>query len=126
VNDEGEILIMCLYVDDFIFTCDMSINSFKETMEREFDMTNLGIMKYFLGTEIIQNEQGIFICQSKYTNHVLTRFKMKNVNPSPTLVALGLKLNKDDKSPSVDATLLKSLVGSCNISLLHALRKLIL
>jgi hypothetical protein len=49
VNDEGEILIVCLYVDDLIFTGNMSINSFKEAMEREFDMTDLGLMKYFLG-----------------------------------------------------------------------------
>ena len=49
VNDEGEILIVCLYVDDLIFTGNMSINSFKEAMEGEFDMTDLGLMKYFLG-----------------------------------------------------------------------------
>jgi hypothetical protein len=112
VNDEGEILIVCLYVDDLIFTGNMSINSFKEAMEREFDMTDLGLMKYFLGIEVTQNEQGIFICQSKYANDVLKRFKMENVNPTPTPVALGLKLSKNDESPSVDANLFKRLVGS--------------
>jgi hypothetical protein len=112
VNDEGEILIVYLYLDDFIFTGNMSINSFKAAMEREFDMTDLGLMKYFLGIEVSQNEQGIFICQSKYANDVLKRFKMANVNLAPTPIALGLKLSKDDKCSSVDATLFKRLVGS--------------
>jgi hypothetical protein len=42
---------------------------------------------------------------------VLKIFKMANVNPVPTPVALGLKVSKNDKSPSLDATLFKRLVG---------------
>jgi hypothetical protein len=112
MNDEGEILIVCLYVEDLIFTANMQTNTFKVAMKKEFDMTDLGLMRYFLGMEVSQNDQGIFICQSKYANDLLKRFKMTNVNSAPTLVALGLKLSKDDQGPSVDATLFKRLVGS--------------
>ena len=52
VNKHGEILIICLYVDDLIFTGNLSIDEFKTTMKNEFDMTNLGLMKYFLGIEV--------------------------------------------------------------------------
>ena len=39
-------LILCLYVDDLIFTEDFGIEEFKVVMESEFEMTNLGLMKF--------------------------------------------------------------------------------
>lgn len=58
---------MCLYVDDLIYTGnDMSmIEKFKQSMMSEFDMSNLGIMHYFLGIEVIQSAAGIFISRKK-------------------------------------------------------------
>jgi hypothetical protein len=44
-------LIVFLYVDDLIFTCDFSIEEFKSVMKDEFEMTDLGLMRYFLGIE---------------------------------------------------------------------------
>ena len=60
INEQGQILIVCLYVDDLNFTSNLSIDMFKTTMKREFEMTNLGLMKYFLGIEVTQNDKGIF------------------------------------------------------------------
>ena len=59
-------MIFLLYVDDLIFTGNLSIDMFKSTMKKEFEMTDLGLMKYFLGIEVTQNEKGIFICQNKW------------------------------------------------------------
>ena len=50
-----------LYVDDLIFTGDYGITDFKTVMESEFEMTDLGLMKFFLGIEVQQSESGIFI-----------------------------------------------------------------
>ena len=61
-NKEGQILIVCLYVDDLIFTRNLSIDMFKSEMMKEFEMTDLGLMRYFLGIEVIQCDKGIFIC----------------------------------------------------------------
>ena len=75
-EDGGKILIMSLYIDDLIFTGnnkDMFVR-FKQSMKKEFAMTDLGKMKYFLGVEVIQNEEGIFISQKKYEIDVLERF----------------------------------------------------
>ena len=47
-------LILCLYVDDLIFTGDFGITDFKAVMESEFEMTDLGLMKFFLGIEVQQ------------------------------------------------------------------------
>ncbi|KAL4573493.1 hypothetical protein LXL04_020301 [Taraxacum kok-saghyz] len=53
-GQEGKMLIVCVYVDDLVFTrnCEELINSFKEEMKTEFEMTNLGMLHYFLGIEV--------------------------------------------------------------------------
>ena len=61
VNEQGNMLILYLYVDDLIFTSDFGIKEFKKHMESEFEMTDLGLMKFFLGIEVHQYESGIFI-----------------------------------------------------------------
>ena len=79
-----------LYVDDLIFIGDYGIAYFKTVMESEFEMTDLGLMKFFLGIEFQQSESGIFISQSKYASEVLKRCNMSNCNSSPIPVIKGL------------------------------------
>jgi len=52
VNEHGRILIVYLYVDNMIFTGDFKIEEFKEAMMKEFEMTDLGLTKYFLRIEV--------------------------------------------------------------------------
>ena len=63
MNKNVDILLMCLYVDDLIFTRNNPsiFKEFKETMTREFEMTNIGYMAYFLGIEVKQVDDRIFI-----------------------------------------------------------------
>jgi hypothetical protein len=79
-------LIVCLYVDDLIFTGndEAMFSDFKNAMMAEFDMTDLGKMKYFLGIEVVQTATGLFIGQKKYAEEVLERFHMENCNPVGT------------------------------------------
>ena len=49
VDEQGNMLIVCLYVDDLIFTSDYGIADFKTIMESEFEITNLGLMNFFSG-----------------------------------------------------------------------------
>lgn len=62
-NSSGGMLLVCLYVDDLIFTGNnySMIQEFKQSMENEFEMTDLGLMRYFLGIEVQQSEEGVFI-----------------------------------------------------------------
>ncbi|KAJ8638257.1 hypothetical protein MRB53_012524 [Persea americana] len=64
----GKILIVCLYVDDLIYTGnDKSMfDVFKQSMMTEIDMTDLGLMRYFLGIEVVQGAAGNFLYQKKY------------------------------------------------------------
>ena len=61
VNEQGNMLIVCLYVDDLIFTSDFGIKDLRTIMESKFEMTDLGLMNFFLGIEVQQSESGIFI-----------------------------------------------------------------
>ena len=75
---DGNVLIVVLYVDDLIFTRNDKalIDGFKEAMKSEFEMIDLGLLKYFLGIEVKQMHDGIFISQEKYERKILERCKM--------------------------------------------------
>ena len=68
VNDAGDSLIVSIYVDDMLVTWSKIelIQKFKDEMEKIIEMTDLGVMKYFLGMEVLQSSDVIFICQQKY------------------------------------------------------------
>ncbi|XP_062013804.1 secreted RxLR effector protein 161-like [Rosa rugosa] len=74
-------------------------------------MTDLGKMRYFLGVEVVQNEEGIYICQRKYAKEVLERFGMEKSNSSRNPIVPGFKLMKDESGVKVDATMYKQVVG---------------
>jgi hypothetical protein len=57
------------------------LNDFKTGMQSEFEMIDLGIMKYFLGIKVEQSAKEMFICQQKYATDILKRFKMNKCKP---------------------------------------------
>ncbi|KAK6144980.1 hypothetical protein DH2020_021800 [Rehmannia glutinosa] len=111
---EGKILIVSLYVDDLIFTGndELMFTEFKNSMKHEFDMTDLGKMRYFLGLEVLQKPNGIFINQKKYASEVLQRFGMEKSNFVHNPIVPGCKLVKDEGGVKVDTTYYKQIVGS--------------
>eukprot|EP00253_Pinus_taeda_P011792 PITA_11792 len=111
---DGKLLIVVLYVDDVIFkgNDDYLIENFKAVMKEEFEMTDMGMLRYFLGIEVDQNENGIFISQEKYVNEVLGRFNMKECKATITPTVMGLKLSKEDNNKDFDPSLYRSIVGS--------------
>lgn len=113
-SSQGMFLLVCLYVDDLIFTGndETLFRSFKHSMMKEFDMTDLGRMRYFLGLEVLQRSDGIFVCQKKYAQEVLERFNMADCNAVFNPIVPGFKLDKDSASMAVDNTLYMQMVGS--------------
>ncbi|KAH9672528.1 hypothetical protein KPL70_017763 [Citrus sinensis] len=111
---DGDILIVCLYVDDLIFTGSNPslFEEFKRVMIKEFEMTDIGLMAYYLGIEVKQNEEGIFISQESYTKEILKKFKMNDYKPISTPVECRVKLSKHDEGEDINPTFFKSLVGS--------------
>lgn len=113
-GNDGKLLIVSVYVDDLIFTGNSvyMFEEFKKSMEREFAMSDLGKMSYFLGVEVVQNSRGIFISQGKYAKEVLERFGMSNSTPVHNPVVPGSKLSKQGCGIEVDSTEYKQMVGS--------------
>ena len=79
-------LIVFLYVDDVIFTSndDYLIENFKTVMKDEFEMTNMGLLRYFLGIELVQNENEIFISQAmlmKFLKDLICRIARQQLLP---------------------------------------------
>eukprot|EP00253_Pinus_taeda_P018048 PITA_18048 len=111
---DGKLLIVVLYVDDVIFTRNdvCLIENFKTFMKEEFEMTDMGFLRYFLGIEVDQNENGIFISHTKYVNEVLGIFNMQDSKAAVTPTVMGLKLSKEDNNKDFDPSLYKSIVGS--------------
>ena len=103
-----------MYVDDVIFTGNDNylIENFKTVMKEEFEMTDMGLLRYFLGIEVEQDENGIFISHAKYVNEVLEIFNMQECKTAITPTVMGLKLSREDSSKDFDPSLYKSIVGS--------------
>lgn len=111
---EDKVLIVSLYVDDLVFTGndDFMFTEFRNSMKQEFDMTDLGKMRYFLGLEVLQRPNGVFIYQKKYALEVLQRFGMDKSNYVHNPIVPGCKLVKDENGVKVDKTYFKQIVGS--------------
>ena len=71
-------------------------------MQNEFQMSLLGELSFFLGLQIRQSNQGIFISQTEYIREMLKRFGMEYCKPVITPMQTSCKLSKDDDSKSTN------------------------
>eukprot|EP00253_Pinus_taeda_P029363 PITA_29363 len=102
---EGKFLIIVLYVDDLILMGDeLLILSCKEDIAREFEMKDLGLLHYFLGLEIWQRSDGLFISQGKYARQILEKFNMHGCKPVDTPLPGGWRKEDATSAEVVDAT----------------------
>ncbi|XP_073107386.1 secreted RxLR effector protein 161-like [Elaeis guineensis] len=88
------------------------VEEFKHNMMKEFEMTDLALMKYFLGIQVKQSKGKIFLSQEKYLEDILKKFQMNKCKAVSTPMALNEKLQQDDRTKKVDATEFRSLIGS--------------
>ncbi|KAH9657663.1 CCHC-type domain-containing protein [Citrus sinensis] len=99
-----DILIVQIYIDDIIFgsTNELLCKDFSSCMSQEFEMSMMGELKYFLGLQIKQNEEGILINQAKYLKDLIKRFGYDNGTAKSTPMSTTIKLDKDEKGKEVD------------------------
>jgi hypothetical protein len=111
MNDDP--IILLLYVDDLFLTEEEKlIIDCKKKLVAEFDMKDLGLMHYFLGLEVWQSPEKIFLNQGKYAVEILKRFDMLECKAMNTPMESKLKLLFDTSSELVDATLYKQIIES--------------
>jgi hypothetical protein len=111
--DGNECLILVLYVDDiFITGSERLIVECKQALIAKLEMKDLGQMHYFMGLEVWQRSDEIFLSQGKYTLEILKRFKMKDCKSMPTPMVMDLKNMNDTNSGDIDPHLYRQLIGS--------------
>ncbi|KAJ9539003.1 LOW QUALITY PROTEIN: hypothetical protein OSB04_031736 [Centaurea solstitialis] len=91
-----DLLLVQIYVDDIIFgsTNPELCTKFSKIMETEFEMSMMGELNFFLGIQVKQNPEGIFINQSKYIKDMLKKFNMTDCSPIKTPMPTGNLLVK--------------------------------
>ena len=89
------------------------ITDTKRKLVAKFKMKDLGMMHYFLGIEVWQNTDRIFLVQGKYEINILKRFGMMDYKAMATSMASNLKLLSDASSKPVDDTMYRQImIGS--------------
>jgi hypothetical protein len=99
-----DILIVQVYVDDIIFggSSHSLVARFAEDMSKEFEMSMMGELQFFLGLQIKQAKEGTFVHQAKYMKDILKKFKMDDSKPLSTLMTTTTTLYADgDGEPMV-------------------------
>ncbi|WVZ88670.1 hypothetical protein U9M48_035162 [Paspalum notatum var. saurae] len=111
---DNDLFVCQVYVDDIIFgsTNEEYCTEFGKMMAKEFEMSMIGELTFFLGFQIKQLREGTFIYQEKYTRDLLKRFKMDDCKPIETPMATNIKLDPDESGIKVDQTLYRSMIGS--------------
>jgi Reverse transcriptase (RNA-dependent DNA polymerase) len=102
-KNQGKIAVLIIYVDDMIITGDdkSEIQNLEEKLSKEFEMKNLGGLKYFLGIEVSRNKEGIYLSQRKYILDLLTEVGLLDCKPVDTPMVPNLKLDAySDHTPT--------------------------
>jgi hypothetical protein len=103
-----------VYVGDIIFgsTNDFHCKEFAELMSKEFEMSMIGELTFFLGFQVKQMKERNFLSQEKYTKDLLKRLKMEKCKPIKTPMPTNGHLDQDEGGNLVDQTLYRSMLGS--------------
>ncbi|WVZ51745.1 hypothetical protein U9M48_002858 [Paspalum notatum var. saurae] len=110
----GDTLIVQIYVDDIIFggSSHALVSSFAEQMSREFEMSLMGELQFFLGLQIKQGLEGTFVHQAKYTRDILKKFNMGDSKPMTTPMSTNTALDADEDGEAVDQKEFRGMIGS--------------
>nr|GEU94925.1 hypothetical protein [Tanacetum cinerariifolium] len=113
-KDIDDILLVQVYVDDIIFgsTKKYLCDKFEQIMHKRFQMSSMGELTFFLGLQVKQKEDGIFISQDKYVTDILKKFEFTTVKTASTPMEPNKTLVKDAEAEDVDVHLYRSMIGS--------------
>ena len=109
-----DMILVQIYVDDIIFgsTNEKLCQRFSRLMQSEYEMSMMGELSYFLGLQVSQRNDGIFISQTKYVKDLLKKFGMVDCSPASTPMSTTTKLDEDKKGKSVDISSYRGMIGS--------------
>ncbi|GKC82143.1 putative ribonuclease H-like domain-containing protein, partial [Tanacetum coccineum] len=113
-KDRSDILLVQVYVDDIIFgsTKKTLCLEFEQMMHKRFQMSFMGELTFFLGLQVQQKQDGIFISQDKYVAEILKKFDFATMKTASTLIETNKALVKDEEAEAVDFHLYRSMIRS--------------
>ncbi|GJZ62891.1 putative ribonuclease H-like domain-containing protein [Tanacetum coccineum] len=113
-RNKGDILLVQVYVDDIIFgsTKKELCIAFEKLMHEKFQMSSMGELTFFLGLQVQQKKDGIFISQDKYVVEILKKFGFTEVKTTSTPMETQNPLLKDENGKEVDVHMYRSMIGS--------------
>ncbi|GKC21204.1 putative ribonuclease H-like domain-containing protein, partial [Tanacetum coccineum] len=113
-KDKNDIMLVQVYVDDIIFgsTKKSWCNEFEALTKSRFQFSSMGEITFFLGLQVKQKEDGIFISQDKYVAEILKKFDFANVKTANTPIETQKPLIKGEEAADVDVHLYRSMIGS--------------
>ncbi|CAM8934054.1 unnamed protein product [Rhodiola kirilowii] len=91
------------------------VDKFVEQMQSEFKMSMVGELSYFLGLQVKQKMDGIFISQGKYARNLIKKFDLEKAAQKRTPAATHVKITKDEAGTSVDQTMYMSMIGELTV-----------
>ncbi|GJU57372.1 putative ribonuclease H-like domain-containing protein [Tanacetum coccineum] len=99
-----DISLVQVYVDDIIFgsTKKELCTKFKKLIHKKFYMSSMGELTFFLGKQVTQKDDGIFISQDKYVDEILKKFRFSTVKTANTPIESSKPLMKDENAKDVD------------------------
>ena len=106
----GKIPALIVYVDDIILTGD-DVAKMKKNLSTEFEIKNLGPLRYFLGMEIARSKKGTVVSQRKYILDLLEEIGISGCKPSDTLMEFNSKLGEVKEGVPMDTGRYQRLVG---------------
>ncbi|GJY60766.1 putative ribonuclease H-like domain-containing protein, partial [Tanacetum coccineum] len=114
LENKKDIMLVQVYVDDIIFgsTNKSWCDEFEALMQSRFQMSSMGELTFFLGLQVKQKKEGIFISQEKYVAEILKKFDLVHVKAAITPMETKLPLTKDEEAFDVDVHLYRSMIGS--------------
>jgi len=110
----SNLLIVQVYVDDIIFsaTKEKMYEEFSNLMQSEFEMSMMGELGFFLGLQIKQHQNGIFISQEKYVKDILKKYKMNEAKIMVTPMHPSSSLDKDESGKYISEKEYRGMIGS--------------
>ncbi|GKC10006.1 uncharacterized mitochondrial protein-like protein [Tanacetum coccineum] len=87
-------------------------DEFENLMKDKFQMSSMGELTFFLGLQVKQIADGIFISQDKYVAEILRKFNYTDVKPASTTIDLENPFSKDGDAEDVDVHLYRSMIWS--------------
>ncbi|GJR85614.1 ribonuclease H-like domain-containing protein [Tanacetum coccineum] len=111
---KSDIMLVQVYVDDIIFgsTKKSMCTEFEDCMHKRFQMSSMGELTFFLGLQVKQQPDGIFISQDKYVADILKKFDFCSIRTATTPIESNKPLVKDEDGVDVDVHVYRSMIGS--------------